>query len=94
MLLSILFNSQGQPVASGMACDQIPMGENYWVDVVGLAPTAVHGLDTAVVNVEDQTLATQLLNQHVEGTVVDPDRLEVLRVGLERRTLAPRRLAA
>ncbi len=66
MLLSILMDDQGQTLAGAMACDQVPLGNDYWVEVLGLPPDLLRDCKTAVIEIEDAELADRLSNLHLE----------------------------
>ncbi len=69
MLVSLLLDQEGQLVAGGWACDQLPLGNRYWRDVLGVTSIQDYGSDrceTAVIDLNDRELVNQVLRFHLD----------------------------
>jgi hypothetical protein len=96
MLVSLLLSQDGQFLAGGLACDQLPMDNHYWREVLGLTHPR-HGFDetceTAVVEIGDQALVDQILSYHLDP---NSQKLQSIMAQLEqplrskRRVIVPR----
>lgn len=63
MLLAILYGQEEEIVAAALACDQQPLGDNYWTDV--LAVELNDDFQTGYATVEDAELVDHLLEIHL-----------------------------
>jgi hypothetical protein len=96
MLVSLLLGQDGQLIAGGLACDQLPMGNHYWREVLGVThPRRAFDetCETAVVEIGDQALVDQILSYHLDP---DSQQLQSIMAKLEqplrskRRVIVPR----
>ena len=63
MLLAILYGPKEEIVAAAMACDQQPLGDRFWTDV--LAVDLPDDYQTGYAKVDDVELANHLLELHL-----------------------------
>lgn len=72
MLVSLLLDQKGQLIAGGWACDQIPLGNRYWREVLSIVGVSDHpgdeSCETAVVDLNERDLVDQILAFHLDPT--------------------------
>jgi hypothetical protein len=64
MLISLLFDPDGKLLAGGRANDQIPLGEKYWRDFLGLKQNFTPKCSTIVIRLSDRKLINAILDYH------------------------------
>jgi hypothetical protein len=83
MWISLLLDQQGRLIAGGWACDQIPLGQRYWREVLGISKgnnSSLDNCETAIVELKDRDLVDQILLFHLDPT---DHQLSAIMAGLD-----------
>jgi hypothetical protein len=60
MLLAVLYSADEEVLAAGLACDQQPLGDRYWPDVLAIDMPAE--FETAYMQIDDPDFANRVLD--------------------------------
>ena len=69
MLMALLYSQFGRIIAAAPACDQVPLGDKYWLDCHEADLTSEDFFETAYVFVADPSLQTSLLRLGIEDSI-------------------------
>ena len=69
MLMALLCSQCGRIVAAAPACDQIPLGDQYWLDCHEAGLTSEDLFETAYVFVSDSNLQSLLLGLGIDDSI-------------------------
>jgi len=61
MLMALLYSKQEQIIAAAPACDQVAMGDLYWIEIHAAEISPAEVFETAYVSVENSALRNKLL---------------------------------
>ena len=75
MLMAILYAESGEIVAAAPACDQYPLGKDYWRDCFLGELDLESTLDVGYINVVSEQLRSSLLRLGVDDSV-NPNEIE------------------
>lgn len=71
MLVALLYNHDNQVIAAAPACDQIVMGDQFWIDMHESSLCAAEAFETAYATISNPKLQEQLMllgiDQAIDG---------------------------
>lgn len=84
MLFALLYDHHDQVLAAAMACDQLAMGDQFWLDCHGVDVCQADIFATAYRDIRDPSLQQRLLELGVNETILSSSvtrELEAMEMG-------------
>jgi hypothetical protein len=75
MLMALLYSNDGQILAAAPACDQVPYGDDYWMEFHAAELDSADVFETAYVTVANPETRSRLLLVGIDESV---DAIELL----------------